>query len=94
MTSSPISPFTVQDGRLNRNLRALSYRKTVLVSIGWPRFLPPGEIVRILYKSVSLMGYRLACHTVVVPRYVCPTHVDAISSVLTKLVGGLDLIRK
>ncbi|KAH8089364.1 hypothetical protein HD553DRAFT_322163 [Filobasidium floriforme] len=29
----------------------------------------------------------------VVPRYVCPTHIDAISSVLTKLVGGLDLIR-
>jgi len=31
---------------------------------------------------------------VVVPRYVCPTHIDAISSVLTKLVGGLDLIRE
>ncbi|KAG7527380.1 hypothetical protein FFLO_06991 [Filobasidium floriforme] len=27
------------------------------------------------------------------PRYVCPTHIDAISSVLTKLTGGLDLIR-
>jgi hypothetical protein len=34
------------------------------------------------------------CGRPVEPRYVCPTHIDAISSVLTKLTGGLDLIRE
>lgn len=57
--------------------------------IGSPGSLP-GDPKLILFWGVfvSLRGCPVE------PRYVCPTHIDAISSVLTKLVGGLDLIRE